>query len=180
LDTAVRQALAAATDEVRASARGLPASWVPAENLHLTLKFLGAVDEAKVPPLISALHRAAASRRVFDMELAGLGAFPSPGRVRIVWAGVTAGAEALRGLAQVVDDATADLGFPREERAFSAHVTLARVREPRRSDDLADALGLAATRRFGTLTVTHATLVRSDLSPRGARYTSLEDLPLEG
>jgi 2'-5' RNA ligase len=178
LDTAVRQALAAAGEELRAIAPGV--SWVRAENLHLTLKFLGAVDEAMVPALIEALHRAVERHRPFGAEVRGLGAFPSAARARVVWAGVTTGVHPLRALARAVDDATADLGFPREERPFAAHVTLARVRELRKSPALAQVLETGAARPFGVVSVKDVTLMRSELSPRGSRYTSLGLVALAG
>jgi 2'-5' RNA ligase len=142
------------------------------------MKFLGGIDEARVPALVEALRVAATDRHAFDLEVASLGAFPSPTRPRVLWAGVTQGQAPLAALATAVDDALAPLGFPREARAFTAHVTLARVREPRRAPALAEALAAAATRRFGRLMIEHVALMRSDLSPRGARYTALATVPL--
>jgi 2'-5' RNA ligase len=142
------------------------------------MKFLGGIDEARVPALVEALHVAATDRHGFDLEIASLGAFPSPTRPRVLWAGVTEGQAPLAALAAAVDDALAPLGFPREARPFTAHVTLARVREPRRAPALAAALGAAAARRFGRVTIDHLALMRSDLSPRGARYTALSTVPL--
>jgi 2'-5' RNA ligase len=91
----------------------------------------------------------------------------------VLWAGLHDGGEALAALAGAIDDALARLGFAREERAFSPHVTLGRVRDPRRAPALAEALAAAATRSFGRVAVREATVMRSDLSPRGARYTRL-------
>jgi 2'-5' RNA ligase len=142
------------------------------------MKFLGGIEEARVPALVEALHVAATDRHAFDLEIASLGAFPSPTRPRVLWAGVTEGQAPLAALATTVDDALAPLGFPRETRAFTAHVTLARVREPRRAPALAAALGAAAARRFGSVTIDHLALMRSDLSPRGAQYTALSTVPL--
>jgi 2'-5' RNA ligase len=142
------------------------------------VKFLGRIDEGHVPAAIKALHTAAAGHHPFDLEIASLGAFPSPTRPRVLWAGVAEGEAPLAALAAAVDDALAPLGFQRETRAFTAHVTLARVREPRRTPALAEALGAAASRRFGRVTIDHVALMRSDLSPRGARYTALSTVPL--
>lgn len=165
---------------MRAHARELSASWVAAENLHLTLKFLGGVDEARVPAVIDALRAAVAGHRPFEIEVTGLGAFPSAARPRVLWAGVTTGHEAMTTLADAVETALARLGFPREDRAFSPHITFARIREQRRAPALAEALSIAATQRFGRVTVREVTLMRSDLSPRGARYTPLASAPLGG
>jgi 2'-5' RNA ligase len=165
---------------LRAHSAELPVSWVASENFHITVKFLGGIDEARVPAVIEALQTATTGRRAFDLEIVSLGAFPSPTRPRVLWAGVTEGEAPLAALAAAVDDALAPLGFPRETRAFTAHVTLARVREPRRTPALGEALAAATTRRFGRLTIEHIALMRSDLSPRGARYTALSTVPLLG
>jgi 2'-5' RNA ligase len=178
LDADTRAALAVSSADLRAHAAELPVSWVAPENLHITVKFLGRIDETRVPAVIEALHTAATGRHAFDLEIVSLGAFPSPTRPRVLWAGVTEGETPLAALAAAVDDALAPLGFPRETRAFTAHVTLARVREPRRTPALAEALAAAAARRFGRLTIEHVALMRSDLSPRGARYTALSTVPL--
>ena len=178
LDPSTRAALATASAELRAHAGELPIAWVAPENFHVTVKFLGGIDEARVPAVIAALHTAATGRPAFDVEIRALGAFPSPTRPRVLWAGVAEGGEPLGALAAAVEDALAPLGFEREARAFAAHVTLARVREPRRAPALAAALGAAASRRFGRVTIDHLALMRSDLSPRGARYTPLSTVPL--
>jgi 2'-5' RNA ligase len=81
-------------------------------------------------------------------------------------------------LADGIDRALVALGFPPETRDFTPHVTLGRVREPRRNEALAAALETAATRDFGTLRVDRVSLMKSDLSPRGARYTELSAVPL--
>jgi 2'-5' RNA ligase len=150
---------------------------VAADNLHVTLKFLGDTDEAHVPGLLDALGTAAAGTAAFEVAVRGLGAFPSPLRARVVWAGLEE-APALAGLAGRVDAALAALGVPRESRPFSAHVTLGRVREPRRNPTLAAALARPAD--FGRLPVTRLSLMRSDLQSRGARYTEVAGVLLAG
>ena len=163
LDPSTRAALATASAELRAHAGELPIAWVAPENFHVTVKFLGGIDEARVPAVIDALHTAAAGRPAFDVEIRALGAFPSPTRPRVLWAGVAEGGEPLGALAAAVEDALAPLGFEREAR---------------RAPALAAALGAAASRRFGRVTIDHLALMRSDLSPRGARYTPLSTVPL--
>ena len=171
LDETVRAALGAAIEGLRRAARDV--AWVVPANLHLTLKFLGRVSEARTPELVAALTRATSGLAAFDADVAGLGAFPTPTRPRVIWAGVGRGADALVLLAGRVDDALAALGFEREPRPFSPHVTLGRVRTPRRDQKLADALRAGEGREFGRLSVERVALMRSDLSPRGARYTEL-------
>jgi 2'-5' RNA ligase len=151
-------------------------AWVGRDNLHLTLKFLGGVDAARLDAVTAALQDALAARPAFRLTLGGLGAFPSATRPRVLWAGVGEGAGAAVELADRVDGALVPLGFAREMRAFSAHVTLGRVRVPRSDRRLAEAL--ASGGAFGGQRVAHASLMRSELSPRGARHTELAPLPL--
>jgi 2'-5' RNA ligase len=153
---------------------------VAAGNLHLTVKFLGQVDEGRSEAIIGALTRSVAGVGAFDTEVVGLGAFPSAARPRVVWAGVTVGASAMGDLARRVDDALAALGFSREARPFSPHITLGRVRRPERAPALTEALRGAAGRPFGRLRVARTSLMRSELSPRGARYTELAAASLGG
>jgi 2'-5' RNA ligase len=148
-------------------------AWVAAENLHITLKFLGGVETPRLELVEKALERAVAGAAPFDLTIAGLGAFPTPTRPRVIWAGAVGGKSELVALAGRVERELAPIGFPREERPFSPHVTLGRVREPRRNERLGEALVRTATDPFGTVRVERLSLMRSDLSPRGARYSEL-------
>jgi 2'-5' RNA ligase len=150
-------------------------AWVGRDNFHLTLKFLGNVDPGRLEGIVAALGSAAAGCGPFELSVAGLGAFPSPTRPRVLWAGLDEGATEAARLAERVDGALAQLGFERETRAFSPHVTLGRVREPRRQPGLAEVLRGGG---FGRQHVDRLSLMQSTLSPRGARYTELAALPL--
>jgi 2'-5' RNA ligase len=165
----VRRRLAAAVDFLRPIVNDV--AWVAPDNFHLTLKFLGPVDSERLVTLTEVVGSAAAACAPFKLEFGGLGAYPSPARPRVLWAGLTTGAEAAAALATRVDEAVATLGFKREARTFSPHVTLGRVRQPHAQPRLREAL--AATRVLGTVEVARVSLMRSDLSPRGARYTEL-------
>ena len=151
-------------------------AWVAVDNLHITLKFLGGVEDTRLPDVSAALARAV-SVPAFEVQVLGLGAFPTPNRPRVLWAGV-APAPAFGELAVAVDQALVALGFPPEERPFTPHVTLGRVRDGRRDPALMQALVGAAARPFGVLPVARLCLMRSDLSSRGARYTELDGWPL--
>ena len=102
--------------------------WTRPENVHLTLKFLGDIREAVRGDLCTTLEEVCTEHAPFDVGLTGLGAFPSTRRARILWAGVGAGADALRSLAAELDTALAALDFDREERPYSPHLTLGRIR----------------------------------------------------
>jgi 2'-5' RNA ligase len=165
----VRRHLAAAVDFLRPIVNDV--AWVAPDNFHLTLKFLGPVDSGRIAALTETVSSAAAAFAPFKLELGGLGAYPSPARPRVLWAGLATGAAPAAALAARIDEAAAALDFKREARAFSPHVTLGRVRQPHAQPRLGEAL--AATRVVGTVEVARVSLMRSDLSPRGARYTEL-------
>jgi RNA 2',3'-cyclic 3'-phosphodiesterase len=173
LADAVRERLATETERLRALAPAV--AWVARDNVHLTLKFLGGVEAGRLDAIAAALAEAATASAAFELEVRDLGAFPSRTRPRVLWAGVGEGAEAAASLAGRIDSVLARLDVPPESRAFSAHVTLGRVRVPRPNPRLAEALGGGV---FGRQGVDHLSLMRSDLSPRGARYTELAVLPL--
>jgi 2'-5' RNA ligase len=124
----VREAITAVVDSVRAA--GDPAvrdvRWVRLDGLHLTLRFLGPTDEERVADTAAAVERTARSVDPFDVVIAGGGAFPSVARPRALWLGVADGGAELGATAAKLDDALAEVGWPREERAFRAHLTLAR------------------------------------------------------
>jgi RNA 2',3'-cyclic 3'-phosphodiesterase len=174
----VRARLAAEIDALRPIAEDV--AWVAANNLHISLKFLGQVDAGRLGEVEAALAAAAAVEAPFQLGLCGLGAYPTAGRPRVLWAGAAEGSDAAGRLATAVDEALAGVGFSREVRAFTPHVTLGRVRQPRRNLALAAVLTTGAHRAFGHVRVERVSLMRSELSPRGARYTELRALALAG
>jgi 2'-5' RNA ligase len=176
LDESIRARLAPAVDGLRRAAPGV--AWVAEGNLHATLKFLGRVDAAGLDAAARALRSAVVRGPSFSMEIKGLGAFPTPTRPRVIWAGVAGGAAACAAVAELVEHALAPLGFAPEARVFSPHITLGRVREPRRDERLAALIRAGGETDFGTLPVRSVSLMRSDLSPRGPRYTELSSFPL--
>jgi 2'-5' RNA ligase len=153
-------------------------SWVAPANLHLTLKFLGDVEEARMETISTALAAAAARAAAFEMVVRGLGAFPSATRPRVIWAGVAADPASLPSIARAVEEMLGAAGFPAEARPFAGHVTLGRVRVPRRDPALGQMLTGAEGEVFGAFRVERVSLMRSDRSPRGSRYTELAGLPL--
>jgi RNA 2',3'-cyclic 3'-phosphodiesterase len=170
----VRERLAVEVERLRPLARDV--AWVGPDNFHVTLKFLGGVEAPRLDAVATALAGVARVSGPFDLGVSTLGAFPSRTRPRVLWAGIDDGAAAAATLAGHVDRVLAPLGFPPEGRVFSAHVTLGRVRAPRRNPRLAEALSGGA---FGRQRVDHLSLMRSELSPRGARYTELVAVPLQ-
>jgi 2'-5' RNA ligase len=157
--------------------------WVPPGQLHFTLKFLGEIEEERVADAracVAAAARPTAGRPgPFRLSLEGLGAFPPRGPARVVWAGCREGTEALSALAAAVEEAFAAAGFPREERPFSPHLTLARVKEPEAGRRLTRALVSVPPEPFGVVPVSSLVLYRSELTPRGADYSELLRAALE-
>lgn len=151
--------------------------WVEPKKLHITLKFLGEVEERKVEVIKDSLRRAVSGFKPFRMRIEVLGAFPSARRPRVVWVGVTEGEEELSRLAGVVEEAMAGLGFPKEPRKFVAHVTLGRVKL-RPSGGLVKFLERPEGVPKAVQEVEELILMRSILKPEGAEYTPLSRFPL--
>lgn len=172
----VRRRLAAAQQELNAAKASV--KWVPAANLHLTLKFLGDIAEDRVPSIMGALAAAAQDIQPFDMRVRGLGAFPNLRRPRVVWAGVDEGSEQATQLAQAVEREFVSVGLEREKRHFSAHITLGRVRSAAGVSALAALIEKQAGTDFGTVQVRGIVLMKSELRPSGAIYSVLDELPL--
>jgi len=164
------------------------ARWAAAESLHVTLKFIGEQPEEQIP----ALKEALASVQTTQISLAfrGYGFFPTARAPRVFWLGIEAN-EGLPNLATQVDIALAALAIPREEHAFTPHLTLARSGSgaPRsrrkeksisRFERLQKQLAAMPTPDFGTMTAREFFLYRSQLSPKGSQYSKLASFPLCG
>jgi 2'-5' RNA ligase len=156
-----------------------PLKWVRLEGIHLTLKFLGAVNESLVPAIEGALARAAAEHHALRLELGDLGTFGGK-RPRVVWVGVGGAIDALVALQTAIDEATATLGFEPEKRAYSAHLTLARVPEGLNRiqyDDLLHAVAHTAPPNAES-SISEVSLMQSHLHSTGATYTRIATAPL--
>ena len=177
-----RHALEGVTRELRSRA-GDGVRWVRPEGVHLTLKFLGDIDADSVPTISEALGRCAASAAPFDLFLEGVGAFPNPRRPRVVWVGLGGGMEPLATLQQSIERELEAIGFARERRAFTPHLTLGRVRDrisTTQSRALSEALGVVSVQPGVGLPVREVSLMKSDLRPSGAVYTRLHAAVLGG
>lgn len=162
--------------DLRTGIRGV--RWVVPESLHLTLKFLGEVERVRLPGIEEALETSLAGRGPIAVALAGTGVFPPRGRPRVVWLDVTAGTGELTALQKAAEGALEPLGFPREGRSFTPHLTVGRVKNLREAGPLFSALDEARERAWGGFTATSADLMRSELFPTGARYSILREIRL--
>jgi 2'-5' RNA ligase len=143
--------------------------------MHLTLKFLGDVPNSHVDFLKQSLSQIAASSESFDLQVDGLGSFPNSKQPRVLWVGVHAQAS-LQGIQQNIENAMNRLGYKKEERPFSPHLTIGRVKQnigPADSVRIRDALQTIQLGRIGTARVHSVHLFKSDLSPAGSEYTKL-------
>lgn len=169
--------LCVAAGELRQS--DFPIRWLPPENIHLTLKFLGEVPGNRIRDLGDAVARALVEVRAFEIRLDGFGAFPSPRRPSVIWAGVEANPQ-LEEVYHRVEEALAELGHPKETRDFHPHLTLGRARKgvvPRQFRTLDEMLErLSWTDTFGVRAVD---VMRSELKPTGAQYDAVRRLELE-
>jgi RNA 2',3'-cyclic 3'-phosphodiesterase len=172
----VRSAIGALASKLRPTCRN--ARWVRIEGLHVTLKFIGETSPEKAAEIRAALAPIP-SRTSIPMNFRGLGFFPNERRPRVLWAGIEAGPD-LAALAAAVETALGALGIPREERAFSPHLTLARFDTPRGLDALHGAIEKAGLLEFGVATAKEFHLYQSVLKPGGAEYTRLATFSFAG
>jgi 2'-5' RNA ligase len=154
-------------------------SWVRRENLHYTLRFMGELGEDGARRVKEAADDAARTGTPFAAALGALGAFPNARRARVLWVGMSEGAELLTAIARALESALARKGFEAADHAFSAHLTIGRVREPRAdwTERLAAVRVEPESARF---TVDRLCVVESRLSPRGSAYTVVHEAPLAG
>jgi len=158
---------------------GRAVRWTRPEQLHLTVKFLGEVPDARVPEVCEAAREIAGKYSPFDLELAGTGCFPPRGQVRIIWAGVAQPPTALLDCQRDCEQAFSAMGFERENRAYSPHLTVGRVNDFAASNRIREALRQYETFSAGRFTAKELTVFQSDLRPTGAVYTPLAQAPFK-
>ncbi len=177
------------SDEVRRKAErlqsrlkkaGFSLGWVKPESMHLTLFFLGYVDSPVLESIYEISDSAAAGVAPFVMELDGVGYFGPRSNPRVVWVGVKEPTGALQRLYEDLAGRLAGLGFEKEKRPFTPHVTLARVRARSRASGLATELEKLSGEKLGTVRVGRVLVMRSVLEPTGAVYTMLHESPMKG
>ncbi len=162
--------------------RGIKGKWVPPENIHLTLRFLGEIREEQVEAIGKLIEDVARDSKPFSLSLEGLGAFPSSFRPRVLWVGVKKGLELLEKMYNQLEEGLFKLGFPPNDKAFKPHLTLARFKNP----DLEVRRRVHAAckemedRPWGEMEVKSIILYESVLSPQGARYRKIKEVPLNG
>lgn len=176
LAPALRRAVADLEPRFGAAAQSL--RWVPPDHLHFTLKFLGEITGAQLARVGEAARQVGGRTRPFSIAVAGMGAFPSPRRPQVVWAGMSDGADRLIALAGDLDAALVRMKFPRERRPFQPHVTVARVRRSGPVPDLTSILQELGGVPVGTQAVEGLLVMESTLDPSGSIYRAIEEVRL--
>lgn len=151
--------------------------WVRPENIHLTLKFLGAVQENVVSSITEILRKVSANYGPFGLTVSGVGVFPHGRSPRVIWVGINE-SSVLTDLQAAVEGKLEPLGFEREKRTFRAHLTLGRVKSSRGKRALMERAERYGGREFGSFDVETISLMESKLNPGGAKYTRVAEIRL--
>lgn len=159
---------------------GLHASWVKPGNIHLTLKFLGDTDPGRIPGIQKKLTETLAPCVPFRLSLDSAGVFPNTKSPRILWVGLKDEKGALETLQAGIEKSLEGLGFPMEQRPFSPHLTLARIKSPKGKEELKDELDALNQEGIGPhpFDVGGLQLYESQLTPKGSIYTVLANFKL--
>ena len=180
IPVSIQDAIQQQTAGLRKAANSSLVRWVPAHNLHLTLKFLGDVSTSNLQFVTQMLTREASQHPGFSLQIGRLGSFPNSRRARVIWIGIHAPAE-LETLQRGIESAAARLGYEAEERSFSPHLTIGRVKQsvtPADQAQIRAALEAAYVGQLGEANVTSVHLMKSDLLPTGSVYSHLFSAPL--
>ena len=147
---------------------------VEPENIHITMRFLGNISE----PMIDLIHREMERIKFtpFEVEVRGVGAFPNLRHIRVVWAGVQKGSVELNRIFNELEPHLRRLGFRPDQKGFTPHITIARVRTGRNRAELARCIGRLANHEFGIITVRCLRLKKSTLTPKGPMYETMREV----
>lgn len=171
-----RENLAAIQDQLRQSQAGV--RWVKPGSIHLTLKFLGNILPEQVDEIAAAVAQLVRDEPPITLCAAGLGAFPSPRKPRVIWVGLRGEVDRLANIQAGLEKALEPLGFARETRGFRPHLTIGRVKDRRRLQSLIEAMSTLELPEFNSFDGNEIILYKSDLRPTGAIYTKLHRMPL--
>jgi 2'-5' RNA ligase len=150
---------------------------VEPENIHITLKFLGDTDEQLIDDIREIIKSSTEEIKPFNIQLTGTGVFPNPNYIRVVWIGIE-NYEQIEIIAKKIDDKILELGFEKERRGFSPHLTIARVRSAKNKDKLLQVVEKYKETVFADIKVESVKLMKSDLTPKGPIYTTLKEVKI--
>jgi 2'-5' RNA ligase len=170
------QKLASIQEQLRQSRAGV--RWVKPTGIHLTLKFLGNIHPSQVDDIAAAAAQVAGENPPLILSAAGLGAFPSKRKPRVIWVGLRGEVERLANIQAGLEKALEPLGFAKEGRKFRPHLTIGRVKDRHRFQWLIEAMSTLELPEFNSFDADEIILYKSDLRPTGAIYTKLHRMPL--
>jgi len=176
IETKVKDDIAVWQSKLKKVADGV--KWVDKNNIHITLKFLGNIEESQITDIKKAIEKSIEGIKSFEIEIKGEGCFPNINRPRVIWIGVERGKDILKEIAKNLENECEKLGFKKEKRPFSPHLTIGRVKRFMKS--------LTMLRKFleendfpaKKFTATEIVLMKSDLKPTGPVYTPIEKIKL--
>lgn len=151
--------------------------WVEPNNIHLTLKFLGEISDEQLEEVKEITKTVAQAHQKFNLEIESVGSFGGRS-AKVVWVGAGKGTDALLALQKNLDDLLAQAGYPREEREFSAHLTLCRVNHPMAGIKMSEAIAQFSHLKLGSIAADAIYVYQSQLTPAGLNYTLLSDFKL--
>lgn len=175
LSPAILEKIEQVAQDLQQKMNTVPVRWVPIENIHLTLKFLGNVSTANLEILMDILGKVVSSHHECDISVGGIGVFPKTHNPRVIWVGMEVPQE-LTNLQHNIEIETARLGYSREHRPFSPHLTFGRVSRNASTEDIQKIARILENYKVGFLGATRVRTVylyRSDLKPEGAEYTPI-------
>ncbi len=152
--------------------------WASPDKIHLTLKFFGNIEESQIDSIMSSIEEPVRGTQPFQIRVRGTGAFPNPKNPRVLWIGLTEGKETLGHLQKELESSLEKLGFQPEDRPFSPHLTLGRVKSGRGKGALTAKIEKYREEEFGEFQVERVILFKSDLKPSGPIYTALREATL--
>ncbi|GAB61161.1 MAG: RNA 2',3'-cyclic phosphodiesterase [Candidatus Jettenia sp.] len=172
----IRKKLGEFQDELKKA--NADVGWVAPENLHITLKFIGSLDEEKIDEVVRIIKDSAAGTKLFDLNYMGVGAFPTEKNPRIVYADVIDSDGILTKIHEKLNNQLVALGVKHEDRKFEAHLTVGRIKTRKNVKRLMEILNSYNGFHFGLAQVTRIVLMKSDLLQKGPIYTKLHTIDL--
>ncbi len=182
LEQPQRAALGKVQETLKRERAGRYVRWVAPEGIHLTLKFLGGVDASRMAELQAALTDACRGIPPFELKISGIGAFPNTRRPRVVWVGLEGDTAIAAQLAGRIEAECSKLAFPREERPFSPHLTIGRIKRDVSASDqqfVGEMVAQAQVGELGEIKARQVSIMKSDLRPTGSIYTRLYAVDLK-
>ena len=168
----IKKSIAAIIDNLKKS----DVKWVSEENIHITLQFLGETEESLIPDIKGALYKILAPYSHFYIKIVDVGCFPSGKRPRVIWVGIKE-SQSLINLYKDISNEMVKFGYQKEERGFTPHVTIGRVKSNRNMRELLSRLDELKVTDFPDFEVQDIKLMKSELKPSGAKYYSLAEIP---